>query len=150
MEGELPAATDSVKETSTTDVFLSHDHSRFPKPLFYTLLTGVFVLHIPGIVLSTLIAYESLSLNSTAHPMLSGAVKIILSFPSQTWAVVLHPILVGIACIVRKDGTALWRYHEEPLSPAPTEIVEEKAEQKVQTELLDSDHDITTEIPSKM
>lgn len=153
MEEGVPATTYSIEEAFAARVPIPRDRPRFAKPLFHILLIGIFVVHIPGIVLSALLTYELVLLDSTLHPTLNAATKAILSFPSQTWAIILHPFLVGIACLVRKDGAALWRYHEmiaKPLEPAQAQTVDvtkspTKAEKQVQTQLVDSDEYITKE-----
>lgn len=141
MEGGPPAVADSVEDAVAARGLIPHDLPPFAKPLFYTLLTGTFVSHIPGIVLSTLLAYKSPVLDSTLHPALNNATKIILSFPGQTLAILLNPFLVGVACLVRTDGAALWRYRAtlaEPFVPAQAQNVKAtesltKAESQVQT-----------------
>lgn len=110
--------SENEKPAQPARVPSANDRPRFAKPLFYTLLTGIFLVHVPGIVLSALLTYRSLSPDSTMHPMLRAAATISLLYPNQAWVIVLHPLLLGIACIVRKDGGALWGYTEAPLAPA--------------------------------
>lgn len=74
------------------------------------------------------------------HPVLSATARLFLALPGRIWTIALLPALVGVACLVRKDGGELWRYHEvlmkplvaapasalTPIEPATTEAVGEK------------------------
>jgi len=130
-EGGLPVVSYSTKDAVTTRVPIPRNRPQFAKPLFYILITAIFLVHVPGIFLSALLVWKPDSFDSINYPMLSHAVKMNVVLPSQIRTIVLHPFLVGIACLVRKDGGALWRYHEEvvkPLVPAPAPIAEEAAQ----------------------
>lgn len=159
VEGGSSTASFSIKEAVAARVPIPHDRPQFSKPLFYVLLAGLFIVHVPGIILSVLLANEWALLDSSLHPILNAVAKLIVSFPNQIWTIALHPFLVGVACLVRKDGVALWRYHEviaKPLAPAPapTEENEPKVptqmEEQAESKLVDSDGFFTKEIPYDM
>lgn len=155
-EGGQSAVSHSTKEAIDARVPVPQDRPRFSKPLFYTLLAALFAIHVPSILLSGLLACKSHHLDSaTANPILIGTAKMIVLIPSQFWTILVHPLLVGVACLVRKDGAALWRYHEvvvKPLAPAPAptpapaaEEAPKQPEEKV--EFQDSEGFISKEIP---
>lgn len=112
----------STKDAIAARIAVPHDRPRFAKPLFYVLLFGVFAVHIPAIILSTPFVFKSTLFNAAMHPRLSGAAELFLTLPAQIWTVILLPFLVGSACLIREDGTALWRYQDvfaKPVVPGP-------------------------------
>lgn len=125
-----PESTDKIyspAEALEARVIITKDYPVFPKPLFYTLLAGVFAVHIPAIVFSTPFvqsAYPNL-FNGAAYHVLSRIVWVSLLLPGEMWTAVVCPVIVVAACLIRKDGGKLWRYQEvltKPLELSPAMI----------------------------
>lgn len=146
LEDVLPttASGHSLKEAIASRVAISSVHPRFPKPLFHILLAGIFAGHVPPIVLSALLVHRPALFDKVTHPVFSNTAKIIISHPRTTWTIMWLPFLMGIACLTREDGGALWKYHEvlaHPLaqSTVDPDVTGESAESLLQEAGLSKD-----------
>lgn len=116
-EGPAGPISYSVKEAIAARVTIPYDRPQFAKPLFHIVLAGVFAIHIPSIFFSTPFSVDSGFLDTKKYPILAGVAWFSLILPAQTWTIALLPAIIGIACFVRKDGGALWRYYEVQIKP---------------------------------
>lgn len=140
-----PIATLATKELSAASTHewtiaprepVPQDHLRFQKPLFYTLLLATACVHIPAILLS--LPFATWMRASKDVPLwLRVTAQVVLMVPAQFWTLIVLPPIVFIACKVRSDGDALWRY-SEMLFRLIDEAVEPGAAEAAESPLFDA------------
>lgn len=88
----------------------------FPAPLFHTLLATCFLLHVSALILSVPRYARFLSPDAHATSSWSNIVRVALMLlaiiPPNLWGLIVIPAVVGLATLVRHDGTELWKYSE--------------------------------------
>lgn|SRR5258707_8240855 len=122
-------------ETTRPAVRVSRTSLSFSAPLFHFTLLCYFLMHVPALILVHP-RFQYLWEDQTRPAAQRLLFSLIVEMPPQVYLTFFIPIIVGLAVLVRKDGSAMWRYAERwvlPIErkPAGTEGSDSKAATEV-------------------
>ena len=103
-------------ETTRSSVSVSRTFPFFSAPLFHVTLLCYFLLHVPALILVHP-RFQYLWADKTRSDAQRLLYLLIVETPPQVYLALFIPSVIGLAALVRKDGSAMWRYAERWVQP---------------------------------